>query len=68
MSKVLYEVFDKPIEQIPLKFGKYFITIVGKVCAIEFLIKQVDEQKIQTLVEQLLLKLLINGLEHLGER
>ena len=51
ISKVLFETFDKPTEQIPLKFGKYFITIIGKVCAIEFLIKVVEEWKIQTFVE-----------------
>lgn len=68
VSKVLFETFDKPNEQIPLKFGKYFITIINKICSIDFVIKVVDEQKIQTFVEQLLLKLLINGLEQLGDR
>jgi hypothetical protein len=68
ISKVLYDVFDKQTETIPLKFGKYFISIVNKVCSIDFVIKPVEERKIKTLVEQLLLKLLIPGLEHLGDR
>lgn len=41
---------------------------MNKICSIEFIIKPVEEYKIQTLVEQLLLKLLVNGLEHMGER
>jgi hypothetical protein len=41
---------------------------VTKVCSVDFLIKTVSEEKIQTLVEQLVLKLLTNGLEHLGEK
>ena len=67
-SLVLYNVFDKQIEAIPLKFGKYFIQIVSKVCSIDFVVRPVEEKRLQGLVEQLLLKLLVPGLEHLGER
>lgn len=68
ISKVLYDVFNKPVESIPLKFGRYFISIVNKVCSIDFIVRPVPEKKIMTLVQQLLLKLLTPGLESLGER
>ena len=31
LCKVLYDVFDKSSDKIPLKFGKYFISILNKV-------------------------------------
>ena len=68
ISKVMYDVFDKPPEAIPLKFGKYFISIVNKICSLPYVMGELEEHKVQTLVEQLLLKLLTPGLEHLGER
>jgi len=68
ISKVLYDVFNKTSEKVPLKFGKYFISIVNKICSIKEIMRNVEEQKILILVEQLLLKLLIPGLDSLGEK
>ena len=68
VSKVLFDIFNKPIESVPLKFGKYFISIVNKICSIEFIVSPIPEKKILTLVEQLLLKLLTPGLEQQGEK
>lgn len=68
ISKVLYDVFNKSPEKVPLKFGKYFISIVNKICSIKEIMRSVEEKKILILVEQLLLKLLIPGLDTLGER
>ena len=68
ISKVLYDTFDKQVETIPLKFGKYFIGIVLKVCSLDFIIRMGEQQTIFTLTEQLLLKLLTPGLEQLGEK
>ncbi len=68
LSKVLYDVFNKTTDKIPLKFGKYFISILNKICSMKDIIKHVEEYKVMTLVEQLLLKLLIPGLDDLGER
>jgi hypothetical protein len=31
-THVLMDIFEKPIEDIPLRFAKYFITIVNKAC------------------------------------
>lgn len=68
ISKVLYDVFNKSTDKVPLKFGKYFISIVNKVCSMKEIMRNVDENNILGLVEQLLLKLLIPGLDTLGER
>lgn len=68
ISKVLHDVFNKTPEKVPLKFGKYFISIVQKICSIPEVMKNVEEHKVLILVEQLLLKLLIPGLDSLGER
>ena len=68
ISKVLHDVFSKTSDKIPLKFGKYFISIVNKVCSIKEIMRSVEERNILILVEQLLLKLLIPGLDTLGER
>jgi cytoskeleton-associated protein 5 len=68
ISKVLYDVFNKSTDKVPLKFGKYFLSIVNKVCSIKEIMKVVDERRILILVEQLLLKLLIPGLDTLGEK
>ena len=40
ISKVLYDVFNKTPDKVPLKFGKYFISIVNKVCSI----KEINEK------------------------
>ena len=31
-THVLIDIFERPISDIPLKFAKYFITIVNKAC------------------------------------
>ena len=68
ICKVLHDVFNKTPDKVPLKFGKYFISIVQKVCSISEIMENVDEKNVRNLVEQLLLKLLIPGLDSLGER
>jgi hypothetical protein len=68
ISQVLHDVFNKTSDKVPLKFGKYFISIVNKICSIKEIMRAVDEQQILILVEQLLLKLLIPGLDSLGDK
>lgn len=68
VAKVMHDVFNKTPDKVPLKFGKYFISIVNKVCSIKEIMIKVDEKIILVLVEQLLLKLLIPDLDKLGER
>lgn len=68
ISRVMHDLFNKTPDKIPLKFGKYFISIVNKVCSIKEIMMNVEERKILVLVEQLLLNLLIPDLDKLGER
>ena len=68
ISRVFYDVFTKTPQKVPLKFGKYFISIVNKVCSIKDIMRHVDEHKVLILVEQLLLKLLMPGLDSLGDK
>ena len=68
ISRVLHDVFNKTPEKVPLKFGKYFISIVNKLCSIKEIMNNIEEHSVLVLVEQLLLKLLIPGLDSLGER
>jgi len=68
ISRVMHDFFNKTPDKIPLKFGKYFISIANKVCSIKEIMMNVDERKILILVEQLLLNLLIPDLDKLGER
>jgi hypothetical protein len=68
ISQVFFDVFSKTPEKVPLKFGKYFISIVNKVCSIKEIMRTVEEPQSLILVEQLLLKLLLPGLDTLGEK
>jgi len=45
------DIFDKPIEDIPLRFAKYFITIVNKACQCKEIMKEVSEERIFELAE-----------------
>jgi uncharacterized protein YoxC len=68
ISRVMHDFFNKAPDKIPLKFGKYFISIANKVCSMKEIMMNVEERKILILVEQLLLNLLIPDLDKLGER
>ena len=52
---------------MPLRFAKYFVSIVNKTCSCTEIMKMVKEQEIYDLVEQLLTRLLIDDLDKLGE-
>lgn len=67
ITHVLVDVFEVPIDQIPLRFAKYFVTIVHKVCGSKDIMRKVDEQTVFDLAEQLLTRLLIDNLDKIGE-
>jgi len=67
LTYVLMDVFDKPVEEIPLRFAKYFITIVHKVCSCKEVMREASEDRVFELVEQLLTRLLVEGLDKVGE-
>jgi cytoskeleton-associated protein 5 len=61
------DIFRYPVNDIPLRFTKYFITIVNKTCASKEIMREVSETRVHELVEQLLTRLLIENLDKIGE-
>lgn len=66
-ADILRELFDKPMEDIPVRFAKYFMTVVSKVCANKNVIQHVSEKCFYVFIEQILMKLLYDNLENMGE-
>lgn len=50
-THVLQDIFDRTVEEIPLRFAKYFITIVLKACSCKEIMKEVSEDRIFELAE-----------------
>lgn len=67
LTHVLVETFEKPLPDIPLRFAKYFVTIVNRVCTSTEIMKACNEHECFELCEQLLLRLLTEGLDKLGD-
>jgi len=65
-SKVMIDIFSFPVKEIPLRFTKYFITIVNKTCSSKEIMKEVSCNEVLNLVEQLLCRLLIDNLDKIG--
>ena len=63
----MVDIFKYPVNDIPLRFTKYFITIVNKTCASKEIMKEVTEERVYKLAEQLLTRLLIENLDKIGE-
>jgi len=61
------DIFKYPVNEIPLRFTKYFITIVNKTCAYKALMREVNEDEVYGIAEQLLTRLLIENLDKIGE-
>ena len=63
----MVDIFKYPVNDIPLRFTKYFITNVNKTCASKDIMKEVTEDRVYKLAEQLLTRLLIENLDKIGE-
>ena len=50
-THVLSDIFERPVEDIPLRFAKYFITIVHKACSCKEIMREVIEIRIEELAE-----------------
>jgi len=50
-THVLMDIFERSIEDIPLRFAKYFITIVHKACSCKEIMREVSEERIFELAE-----------------
>lgn len=65
-THVMDDIFKHPVNDIPLRFTKYFITIVNKTCTSKEIMTEVSEKSVHDLVEQLLTRLLIENLDKIG--
>lgn len=61
------DIFSYPVNDIPLRFTKYFITIVNKTCASKEIMKEVVEPQVYDIAEQILTRLLIENLDKIGQ-
>ena len=50
-THVLNDIFDRTVEDIPLRFAKYFINIVQKACSCKEIMREVSEERIFELAE-----------------
>ena len=50
-THALKEVFDRPRDEIPLRFAKYFVTIINKTCSCRKIMESVNEQDLYELCE-----------------
>jgi cytoskeleton-associated protein 5 len=68
MCVVLTSTFDRPVPDIPLRFAKYFLNVLQKVCSTTAVMREITENASLTLVSQLLSKLLQEDLGKVGEK
>lgn len=48
---VLIETFEKPLSEIPIRFAKYFVTIVNRVCQCNEVVLAASELEVHDLTE-----------------
>ena len=65
-THVMNDIFSYPVNDIPLRFTKYFITIVNKTCARKDIMREVNEEQVFIIAEKLLTTLLIENLDKVG--
>ena len=68
LTKVLISTFDKPVGDIPLRFAKYFLNVLNKVCSTRVIIRELTETSLYSIVEQVLTRLLLEELEKMGDK
>lgn len=66
-ADILQEVFSKSAADLPVRFTKYFMSVISKICAARALVYEVNREMLSRLLEQLLVNLLWPGLDKLGE-
>ncbi len=67
-ADVLRDLFGNggPVDEIQLRFAKYFLNVMNKVCSARHLVSGAGETELSKIMEQLLSKLLFEGLDKLG--
>lgn len=68
LTKLIISTFDKPVKDIPLRFAKYFLNVLHKVCSTKIIMRELNESTLNALSEQILSKLIIENLEKIGEK
>ena len=68
MCVVLTNTFDRPAQDIPLRFAKYYLNVLQKVCSTSTVMREASENTVLTLVTHVLSKLLMEDLGKTGER
>lgn len=66
-THVMRDIFSYPVNDIPLRFTKYFVAIVTRTCACKEIMKEVNETQVFNIAEQLLTRLLIQDLDKIGQ-
>lgn len=67
VTHVMVDIFEKPLPDIPLRFAKYFTGIVNRVCSSPDIMLAANERETYELTEQLLVRLLTDQLDKLGD-
>ena len=68
LCQVISSTFDRPVKEIPLRFAKYFLNVVHKICCTKAVTKALEEETLENLCEQVLEKMLIKDLVQLGDK
>jgi hypothetical protein len=50
-THVLIDIFERPMQDFPLRFAKYFVTIVNKAASCKEIMREVSEKEIYDLSE-----------------
>lgn len=51
LTFVTNDIFDKPLAEIPLRFSKYFLTVVFKLCSHKYMLQQISTERLFGFVE-----------------
>ncbi|CAG9332562.1 unnamed protein product [Blepharisma stoltei] len=68
LCKVMVSTFERPVETIPLRFAKYFLSVVIKMCCTKPIMIRLSDNSLYQLSEQILKRLLIDDLDKIGEK
>lgn len=66
--KTIITTFDRPLQDLSLRFTKFFLNIVHKICSTKIIMRELTESSLFSLVEQILYRLLTEGLSKVGEK
>lgn len=46
LTYVTNDIFDKSLEEIPIRFSKYFLTVVYKLCSNKILLSSISTERL----------------------